>query len=276
MALALAADIGDGAAAGACVKFCTIPLECIVTPLSARTDIARMGVTNVVQTIFRNQGMQGFWKGAAVDVCRGGVNRGLTIGLFDAYRRAWGVPDGLAGLLTGGTVGLITYPLEVVQTGRRSSIGECEKPAAVSSLRGLAKKGVKGLYPALAPSLLGISGFWAVSFACKEPLTDVTGSPFAAGFMGSALAFMMFQWNNVVRLTMQRRAIEELPYVSWSETLMEEYRQGGIQRFYAGFGVRIVQTGLTVGLLFCVYERFHVCRSLYSASSCAKPRAQEE
>eukprot|EP00929_Paragymnodinium_shiwhaense_P002477 TRINITY_DN102731_c0_g1_i1.p1 TRINITY_DN102731_c0_g1~~TRINITY_DN102731_c0_g1_i1.p1 ORF type:complete len:276 (-),score=18.38 TRINITY_DN102731_c0_g1_i1:13-840(-) len=270
MALAVAADIFDGAVVGAGVKFFMIPLECVVTPLSSRSDMAQGGVRTVVQTIFRSQGLAGFWKGAAVDVCRGGLNRGLTIGLFDTFRRTWGVPDGLAGLLTGGTVGFITYPLEVVQTGRRSHIGDCPKILGATSLRSMATKGVQGLYPALLPSMLGISGFWAVSFACKQPIMDVTGSPFVSGFVGSAVAFALFQWNNVVRLTMQRRAIEGLPHVSWSETLRKEYRQGGIRRLYSGSSVRLFQTGLTVGLLFCIYDRMHVFRHLYTLQSESK------
>eukprot|EP00927_Polykrikos_kofoidii_P048832 TRINITY_DN43025_c0_g1_i1.p1 TRINITY_DN43025_c0_g1~~TRINITY_DN43025_c0_g1_i1.p1 ORF type:complete len:271 (-),score=35.26 TRINITY_DN43025_c0_g1_i1:45-857(-) len=254
---ARAADFADAAAAGALAKLATVPLDCILTPMTARRDVANLGTLETARRIFRSEGLRGFWKGAVVDVWRGGVARGLTIGLFEAYQHSLGLTDGPTGVLTGATVVVLTYPIEVLQTWRRGSIagGFDSQKCAWSALRVEATlKGIRGIYPALVPTLVGTAGFWGVQFGCRQPLVDFTGSLFAAGFLGSSAALLAVNWNNCVRLTMQRRALEGLPQRSWRETLRFEYRCGGVRRFYVGFPARIAQTGLSMGVLFSAYD----------------------
>lgn len=269
----LVAEVGDGMVAGALGKVLTIPFECVLTPLSSRADVATRGVWQAVRSLYARVGWRGFSQGAALDLWRGGIARGLTIGLFEAYRHNLGLRDFEAGALTGATVTLLTYPLEVLQTGRRSMVWASSKAGSTSGLqisagsmsRGLvARRGiVSGLYPALLPSLFGYAGFWGVQFACREPIMELTSSSFATGFLGSTIALTAFNWNNCVRLTMQRRAVEGLPHVSWVATLRAEYRLGGFKRFYVGFGIRILQTGFSMGAIFSVYDHLRLFRNLH-------------
>merc|ERR1711924_542757 len=161
---------------------------------------------------------------------------------------------------------------EVVQTGRRSMLGYISVATKVSAWQLLQAvvtlRGPMGLYPALMPSILGYSAFWGIQFAAREPILSQTGSPFVAGFLGSAAALTMCNWNNCVRLTMQRRALEGLPHVSWWKTMCNEYRIGGADRFFAGFWLRLLQTGLTMGFIFSAYDSLHIFRNLCSDVEC--------
>lgn len=265
MVLRILSEVGDGAIAGAAAKIVAIPFECVLTPLSARRDVAARGAAAAARGIFRAEGFLGFWKGAGVDFWRGGLSRGLTIGLFDVYRRHLGLPsgccDGLAGVLTGATVTLVTYPLEVLQTGRRgAALAETRGASASALFARMVARGLGGLYPALLPSLVGCAGFWGVQFSCRGPLLDITNSPFAAGFLGSTVALLACGWNNCVRLTMQRQALEGLPRTTWFATLQDEYRLGGLARLYVGLPLRATQTGVTMGLLFTVHDRLRLFR----------------
>mmetsp|Transcript_74945 Transcript_74945/g.208350 ORF Transcript_74945/g.208350 Transcript_74945/m.208350 type:complete len:275 (+) Transcript_74945:82-906(+) len=270
-------DLRDAAIAGATVKTFAAPLECVTIPVLTCSAASRRGVYSIVLEIWRSEGWRGLFKGSVLDVLRGGAARGITVGLVDSCKQTLGVSDFVAGAIAGGSQTMLLYPLEVVQTVRRASIRSA--PAYVGA-RGVVlaggvntaemlwlmatRQGVRGLYPALGPSLVGFSSFYAIQFGAREPVREATGSTFAAGFIGSALACTLCGWNNVVRLTMQRRAIEGACAQrrrSWRETLAEEYAAGGIGRLYAGFGVKVVQTGATMGLTLLVYDWLRAGRS---------------
>lgn len=274
---AAAADLRDAVLAGALVKAATVPLERVTVPVLSCSKAAQHGVWATARDVARLEGFRGFFKGGALDLLRGAAARGMTVGLADSCQRALGVSDPVAGALAGAGQTLLLYPLEVVQTARRAAIGPApaagaglapqpaattEEPAALDVLRTMARRGgLRGLYPALVPSLAGFSGFYALQFGVRRPIQEATGSPFAAGFLGSVLACALCNWNNVVRLTMQRRAVEGAPQRGWAATLAEEYQAGGLGRFYAGFGVKVVQTGSTMGLILAVYESLRAGRS---------------
>lgn len=254
-------DLRDAALAGALVKLITVPLERVLIPLYSCSDAARQGVCSIASKVCRVEGLQGFFKGGTLDLLRGGAARGITVGLVDSCKLAFGVSDLVAGAMAGASQTLLLYPFEVVQTVRRRQIGTKAGSAfgEMSTSKTLwlmaQKGGIRGLYPALCPSLAGFSAFYALQFGARRPIQEATGSPFVAGFLGSVIACALCNWNNVIRLTMQHRAVEGgWPQRGWAETFAEEYRAGGIGRFYVGFGVKMVQTGASMGLILAVYE----------------------
>ncbi|CAK0899024.1 unnamed protein product [Prorocentrum cordatum] len=268
-----ALDVRDAALAGALVRAATTPLECVVAPrraegvgevplLSCR-EAAGLGARRTAARVLALKGWRGFFRGGLLDTLRGGAARGVTVGLVDSCRHVLGVPDVAAGALAGAAQTLLLYPLDVVQTVRRAGVGQtrvCDA-GTLGILRLMASRGVPGLYPALGPSLAGFTAFYAVQFGARRPLHEATGSPFLAGFLGSSAACALCNWNNVVRLTMQRRAVEDAgPHLGWSSTLVAEYRAGGVRRFYAGFGVKVFQTAVNMGLVLALYEQLRAYR----------------
>jgi len=263
-------DLRDAVLAGAVVKAATVPLERVTIPIFTCSRAARRGVWSVARDIALMEGWRGFFKGGLLDLLRGGAGRGITVGLVDGCQRALGVSDFAAGALAGAGQTLLLYPLEVVQTAKRAAVGPAPTgtaltasgdPTSLGQFRAIARcSGLRGFYPALAPSLAGVAGFYALQFGARRPIQEATGSPFLAGFLGSAFAFALCGWNNVVRLSMQRRAVYGEVQLSWLATLTEEYRAGGLARLYAGFGVKVVQTGASMGLVFAVYEWLRAAR----------------
>lgn len=247
--------------AGAAVKGVVAPFERVTVPLLSCREAARLGAYGVFREVHRLEGWRGFFKGAVLDLARGGAARGATVGLADGLAQALGAPHSVAGALIGAGQTLVLHPLEVVQTVRRASVGPGAGAAlpegAVRTLRLLALRGgLRGLYPALSPSLVGFSAFYALQLGTRRPIQDATGSPFVGGFAATVLACSLCNWNNVVRLTMQRRAVDgTLEQQGWAQTLVGEYRAGGVRRFYVGFGLKVVQTGATMGLTITLYEK---------------------
>lgn len=261
LASAAVLDMRDAVIAGATVKLLTVPFERVMIPIFSCNAAAQQGVIATAHQVLRLEGWQGFFKGSLLDVARGGMARGVTVGLVDNCKQSLGVSDPVAGALAGAAQTLVLYPLEVVQTVRRSAIGpeaptrqagshsgctasgrlglvQASTPEMLRSM--VSRHGLRGLYPALAPSLVGFSCFYALQFGARRPLQEATDSPFVAGFLSSVVACALCNWNNVVRLTMQRRAMAGTqPQQSWAGTLVEEYKVGGIRRFYVGFGVKV-------------------------------------
>merc|ERR1712224_639645 len=91
--------------------------------MTARSDTARGGAWQAARLIYCRDGLGGFWRGTVLDVVKASTSRGLTMGIFDVFQRSFRMHDGVTGMLTGVTVTLLTHPIEVVQTGRRSAQG---------------------------------------------------------------------------------------------------------------------------------------------------------
>ena len=148
-------------------------------------------VNHALRTIFKEEGMRGFYKGNGSNVIRVFPYVGTQFAAFDLYANAYlkrFAPNRegpnpkaklkpLEKLLVGAGAGItsvaITYPLDVVR-GRLTAQGGAtghHYDGILSTIRGVIKTdGIRGLYAGFGVSLCGVGPYVGVNFLTYEEL----------------------------------------------------------------------------------------------------------
>lgn len=173
-----------GAVAGIVSRTAVSPLEVIATAQMVRGG--NKGLVGELSTLFKNEGIKGFFKGNGANCLKVAPTRGVQFFAFEKFkgklveykRASMGLPDDaeivlnpLERLVAGGFAGMIAssmvYPIEVVKTMLTMYPGKYA--GIMGAFRGVLQEvGPKGLYAGLGPTLIAMFPYVGVEFMIYE------------------------------------------------------------------------------------------------------------
>lgn len=282
-----------GAGAGVITKSTVAPLERMkvlfqVQGMSGGGTTAGLKYTSPIQaaaTIFREEGVRGFYKGNGANCLRVIPVYALKFPLNDIFKEMVRKPGQekkklkmwqmmAAGSGAGLVQILLTYPLDLIRTrlqlslsldtgARYNGIGHC----AVSIFR---TEGLSALYKGLGPTLfMGIpyvgmqmtfyatfkntyANYAGVSDPEKLPLPVMLACGSAAGLTSQTISFPA----DTVRHRMQANGINgsEKIYTNTLDCFKKMYQREGVRSFYKGWALNAVRCIPGAALQFAAYD----------------------
>ena len=184
----------------------------------------------------------------------------------------------IAGWLAGLTSTLITFPLDTIKTVNQATIHQKQWHAIQIWYSLAMKKGMlRGPWIAALPTCIGASFYYAIKFmafdACimgigivcnrydfkiQKDVKNAIGG-LCAGVIGNCATYP----NNCIRKRMQTAHVcnaigvkSSFPPLNYIDTVKQFYHnEGGITRFYKGFGINLFRNAPNTAIQFVVYKR---------------------
>eukprot|EP01083_Nonionella_stella_P145326 455145_1 len=277
-----------GTIGGVTAKTLTAPLERLTVFRQASIDF-KSSLTLIISGIFKEEGMKGFWRGNGINVFRASLQKGSLFALQDFFRDllSHGEKEQLkqslalsfvAGWLAGLTSTVITFPLDTIKTVNQATIHNKQwRAIQIWYSLAMSKGLVRGPWVAALPTCIGASFYYAIKFmafdAClmgigimsnryefqiQKDVKNAIGG-LCAGVIGNLCTYP----NNCIRKRMQTAHVcsaigiqSAYPAQSYLNTAQQfYYHEGGITRFYKGFGINLLRNAPNTAIQFVVYKR---------------------
>ncbi|KAL6592266.1 hypothetical protein ACP70R_049530 [Stipagrostis hirtigluma subsp. patula] len=301
-----------GGVAGGVAKTAVAPLERVkILFQTRRAEFHGSGLIGSFRTIFRTEGLLGFYRGNGASVARIVPYAALHYMAYEEYRR-WiilGFPnfeqgpilDLVAGSIAGGTAVICTYPLDLVRTKLayqvKSAVNvglrECKPSEQV--YKGILdcvktiyrQNGLKSLYRGMAPSLYGIFPYSGLKFYFYEKMKthvpeehrkDIIaklGCGSVAGLLGQTITYPL----DVVRRQMQVEALSSSSLAKGKGTfgsLVMIAKQQGWRQLFSGLSINYLKVVPSVAIGFTVYDSMKVWLKVPSREEAAVAVLTEE
>ncbi|KAK3156400.1 hypothetical protein QOZ80_2AG0106800 [Eleusine coracana subsp. coracana] len=288
-------ELVAGGVAGGVAKSAVAPLERVkILFQTRRAEFHGTGLRGSFRTIFRTEGLLGFYRGNGANVARIVPYAALHYMAYEEYRR-WiilGFPnveqgpilDLMAGSIAGGTAVICTYPLDLVRTklsyqvkGAAANVSFRESKPSEQVYKGILhcvkticrQNGLKGLYRGMAPSLYGIFPYSGLKFYFYEKMKthvpeehrkDIIaklGCGSVAGLLGQTITYPL----DVVRRQMQVEALSSSSLAKGKGTfgsLVMIAKQQGWRQLFAGLSINYLKVVPSVAIGFTVYDSMKV------------------
>ncbi|KAL5208144.1 hypothetical protein ABZP36_032579 [Zizania latifolia] len=257
--------------------------------LTGRAEFHGSGLIGSFRTIFRTEGLLGFYRGNGASVARIVPYAALHYMAYEEYRR-WiilsfpnveqgPILDLVAGSIAGGTAVICTYPLDLVRTKlayqvkgavnpsfRESKPSEQVYKGILDCVKTIYKQnGLKGLYRGMAPSLYGIFPYSGLKFYFYEKMkTQVPeehrkdiiaklGCGSVAGLLGQTITYPL----DVVRRQMQVQAFSRSNLENGKGTfgsLVVIAKHQGWRQLFSGLSINYLKVVPSVAIGFTVYD----------------------
>jgi len=259
---------------------------------TGRAEFHGSGLIGSFRTIYRTEGLLGFYRGNGASVARIVPYAALHYMAYEEYRR-WiilafpnveqgPVLDLMAGSIAGGTAVICTYPLDLVRTKLAYQVKgavnvgfrECKPSEQV--YKGIMdcvktiyrQNGLKGIYRGMAPSLYGIFPYSGLKFYFYEKMKshvpeehrkDIIaklGCGSVAGLVGQTITYPL----DVVRRQMQVQALSSSSLVGRGtfESLVLIAKQQGWRQLFSGLSINYLKVVPSVAIGFTVYDSMKV------------------
>lgn len=270
-----------GSIAGAFSKTMVAPVDRvrILFQVSDKRAFSLRSAFDVARQIVQESGPQGLWRGNVATLWRVVPFSGIQFLVWDAAHthlkahRAFANNAQLAALLAGASAGvsatIATYPLDLLRARQAVGFNYKNYPAAVEEI--VMAEGPRGLFKGLAPTVMGMLPYSAVSFSTFEALKcelrrhhGVASDAevpvlqrLVAGSICGATAQLVAYPLHIVRRRMQVQKFEEvgasgsLSYASTRRALKDIcHREGIAKGLYKSLTLSWLKGPFTVGLAF--------------------------
>lgn len=272
--------LSAGGIAGAVAKTCVAPLE-LVKLLAQVEGLRHAGapprsMRQLVQDVFREDGVVGFWRGNAANVIRIIPNKGIVFFANDKIKAAM-LPEGQKHLdstrvvISGGLSGLVqavmTYPLDVVRSKLMAPHTSNEYAGIADCVRQTVRQeGAYGLYRGLAPTIFGAVVYTGVSFGTFNEVSKVfmgggdgemtTAMTLSAGATAGVISqTVTFPFDTVRRRMQLQDAGEKAQYRSSFHCARKVMRTEGAAAFFRGASANAIRAAPNTAIQFwCVSE----------------------
>ncbi|MCJ1388027.1 mitochondrial thiamine pyrophosphate transporter [Xylographa bjoerkii] len=220
-----------GATAGLVSRFCIAPLDVIKIRLQLQTYPLRSGIispvrnrdgaTSIIRSIFRNEGIQGFWRGnipaELLYISYGSIQFStyrLTTNLLSTTPTP--IPDSVMAFVAGAFAGAVatsaTYPLDLLRT-RFAAQGTLKIYASLlSSVRIIyLTEGLPGFFRGLGAGVAQIVPYMGLFFSTYEKLRPLLGElelPFGSGEATAGVLASVVAKTGVFPLDLIRKRIQ--------------------------------------------------------------------
>lgn len=270
-----------GALAGAFSKTVTAPID-RVRIMYQVNDLKPFSLRNAGETvaqITRESGPQGLWRGNVAILWRVAPFSGIQFLVWDSVSDKlreypyFEESDEVCAFIAGGCAGIAatvaTYPLDLLRARQAVGFNYKNYPSAVETI--LRKEGPKGLFRGLAPTVIGMVPYSAISFGTYEALKNklrywhgvdcdsdvpVAQRLAAGGLCGTASQLVAYPLH-IVRRRMQVQPYREigaagsLAYQNTHQALVHIGTNEGILKgLYKSVSLSWLKGPLTVGLAF--------------------------
>lgn len=287
-----------GGVAGAVSRTSVSPLERLKILYQVQIDSKEnrkfQGITSSLRTIWREEGIRGYYKGNGTNVIRIVPYAAVQFAAYEEFKKLLKISSDareqstfkriLAGALAGITSVTATYPLDLVRT--RLSIqqeGSHKKYKNITQTFKVILKEEGGffsgaLYRGLVPTAMGVAPYVGLNFAIYEMLkghvmnnifsTDDTRSQLmldeempmlwkmTCGAISGATAQSIAYPLDVIRRRMQMKGARSdlFPYTSTPNAILTMYRVEGMGSFYKGMIPNLLKVAPSTGITFVTYE----------------------
>ncbi|XP_010250059.1 PREDICTED: adenine nucleotide transporter BT1, chloroplastic/mitochondrial [Nelumbo nucifera] len=264
----------SGAIAGAVSRTAVAPLETIRTHLMVGSS--GHSTTEVFNTIMKNDGWKGLFRGNFVNVIRVAPSKAIELFAYDTVKKHLSPKPGeqpklpvpaslVAGACAGISSTLLTYPLELLKT-RLTIQGDVYNSLLHAFMKIVQEEGPAELYRGLTPSLIGVIPYAATNYCAYDTLrkayrkifkredidnlaTLLIGS--AAGAISSSATFPL----EVARKHMQVGNVSgRQVYKSMLHALISILEKEGLPGLYKGLGPSCMKLVPAAGISFMCYE----------------------
>lgn len=261
----------SGAVAAAVSNSIVAPLDVIrLNIMVSKTPLSAM---SVVQTVWAQSGLAGFWRGNTADVARAVPASAIRFYSFAAYKANLPmlVPAALASgasisLLAGGFAGmtamLACFPLESVRTRMAQVSDRSSANLLLYTAKIAREEGVQALYRGLTPSLISVLPYFAVRFGLYDILkrehsrrTDGAQPSAAATASFGMVAGLAASASTFPCEVARRRAMvgggERNPFAAMAKIARNE---GFLRGLYKGYALNMVKVVPSAAITFYTYE----------------------
>jgi len=176
-------QLACGGIAGATARTLTAPIDRVKILMQtqhityAGQPEKYQGLLQSFRTIFQEEGFARLWRGNTANVIRVIPYSATQFASYDYFKRYLYSPDQTsvstiqrlsAGALAGMTATSITHPLDVIRL--RMSVQPELKGLADATMSCLKDGGARGLFKGYVPTVISLSPFIAINFACFDTL----------------------------------------------------------------------------------------------------------
>jgi solute carrier family 25 phosphate transporter 23/24/25/41 len=285
---AIGKSLVAGGIAGAVSRTAVSPLERLkILYQLANGRKARAGVLRSLDTMYRTEGIMGFFKGNGTNILRIVPYSAVQFATYESVKRVLIGQDAAregamyvkltAGASAGIASVIVTYPLDLVRT-RLSLQGEtpCTIHATIRQVL-TEEGGWRALYKGLVPTVAGIAPYVALNFTVYETLKAgmirrSRGAPddlsvatrLACGGLAGAVAQTCTFPLDVLRRRMQVTMLkkDDRPFAStpgfyrmgMREMAAEMWRREGWRAFYRGMWPNLLKVVPAISTSFVTYE----------------------
>jgi len=257
--------LASGAFAGVVSRSVVAPLDVakLKLMLSGRDAMgaASVGVVDVLRNTMKAEGVQGLFRGNALNCCRVAPGKAIELCAYETIKALTGRSD-LAGGIAGALNTAATYPLEVLRT-RVALDPLALKGGIVASMRRIAKtEGRKTFYRGCAFSIAGVIPYTAAQYLAydalckgyctmtkKDDVPAVLSATFgsAAVIAASACTFPLEVYRRQLQLAGGTNAVA-------LAAMKAMVRQSGPIGLYRGLGASCLKLAPASGVYFGCFE----------------------
>ncbi|XP_066329812.1 mitochondrial carrier protein CoAc2-like [Miscanthus floridulus] len=281
-----------GGVAGGVAKTAVAPLERVkILFQTRRAEFRGSGLIGSFRTIYRTEGLLGFYRGNGASVARIVPYAALHYMAYEEYRR-W-IILGFPNVKQGPVLDLIRTKL-AYQVKGAVNMGFRESKPSEQVYKGIMdcvktiyrQNGLKGIYRGMAPSLYGIFPYSGLKFYFYEKMKshvpeehrkDIIaklGCGSVAGLLGQTITYPL----DVVRRQMQVQALSSSSLVGKGtfESLVMIAKQQGWRQLFSGVSINYLKVVPSVAIGFTVYDSMKVWLKVPSREDTAVAILTEE
>jgi len=272
------------AAAGGCLlaDFVCTPLDVVKVRLQlSRSGVlgeTYSGVVDCMQTVARNEGLRGFFKGLSPALLRAATYGSFRVGLYEPIKQSISNEGGppplwvklVSGLSSGALASFLFNPCDVVKVRMQGDRLGTRYPRLFPAFRQIAQEeGLSGLYRG-ASATVGR----AATCACAELVTydeskralmakcgweDTLQTHFCASMIAGLVSTAASNPIDVVKARMMNQPVNAdgspALYRTPLDCLAKTFRSEGLRGLYAGFGPSYIRLGPHTMLIFVSVEQ---------------------
>eukprot|EP01112_Ceratiomyxa_fruticulosa_P011714 TRINITY_DN3200_c0_g1_i1.p1 TRINITY_DN3200_c0_g1~~TRINITY_DN3200_c0_g1_i1.p1 ORF type:complete len:343 (-),score=47.85 TRINITY_DN3200_c0_g1_i1:275-1303(-) len=273
----------SGAVAGAVSRTATSPFERIKI-LNQVQDIVSfqgeqryVGVLNSLKTIYKDEGVYGYFKGNGTNVIRIVPTSAIRFYSFETYKeillKRQQDKEGkintlntggkfIAGGLAGSTAVIGTYPLEFVRTKLSLPDTSLKYSGVIDCLAKVYRQhGIIGWYSGVVPAILGVAPSAAINFTTYETLKELTQKYIAhkppllsatifGAISGTVAMTLLYPLDLIKRRTIVSPNFYKSTFHAFGKIVLTE----GVAALYKGIIPAYFKVVPTVSISFFVYE----------------------
>ncbi|KAI9275317.1 mitochondrial carrier domain-containing protein [Sporodiniella umbellata] len=287
--------LAAGGLAGAVSRTCTAPFDRLkIYLITQSTQSSKSTLLHGIKNIYNQGGLRGFFVGNGLNVIKVVPESAIKFYVFETAKSVLAeltqsqdkndmpvVARFIAGGVAGLTAQFCIYPLETLKTRIMSSNAagsplKREKHVIARTARSLyASQGLRGFWPGLAVSLMGVFPYQALDMGFYETLKvtylqytqtqkDEHGNSktpsvlilWACGMVSGSIGATSVYPLNMIRTRLQAQGTPAHPqrYASAWDVASKTFKADGVKGFYKGLGPTLFKVVPSVSISYAVYE----------------------
>jgi len=246
-----------GSFSGVCSTVLFQPLDLMKTRIQTQTDSKKVRLSSVFESVVRNEGVTGLWRGLFPSLMRTVPGVGLYFSTAHTLRSKMSSTDPTSSMMIGFLARSVacTAMIPVTVVKLRSEMSRRHGNVATKFSEIYKTEGFRGLTKGLLPTILRdapFSGIYMMLYdMIKKAECNTYDSALLNGVVAGCIASIITHPADVIKTKIQVSTGNKSIGVACSR-ILNKY---GPRGFFLGIGVRMLRRSLMAGLAWSVYER---------------------